>query len=156
VNKTKFVSVLLSAIITLLSITVFSCSSESNTKKMPISKLTEDQVKMMLVERLQNLAVSPEAKEYVNIVLNGERWYSGYFKTENAWEIGIDMGKDDLDTVKKARWFSISDIEYFASTHWNFDQGGVHWNLFSDRRLVETGSLVESDISQLNKTGVLR
>jgi hypothetical protein len=41
-----------------------------------------------------------------------------------------------------------------AKTHWA--EGRTHWIIFADGNIIETGSMVESDINQLNITGTLK
>jgi hypothetical protein len=168
--KTNSILILLFLVVAITLIFITGCSEKrieyvptyqpqhpvtTTPKQALISELTESQVKLMLIEKLQNLATSPQAKEYVAIVLKGDRYYAAYFENENAWEVGISHDEDSLEMLQKASWFQVEDVDYFAETHWSI-HSSTHWNLFADFRLVETGSLVETDIAQLNTTGVLK
>jgi hypothetical protein len=123
-------------------------------KTTTLSELADDQVRTMVSLRLQNMATSPQAKEYVALIINKGRWYSGYIAEENDWEVGIDISGESYDLIKMASWFHFQDIDYFAKTHWA--EGRTHWKIFTDGNIIETGSMVESDINQLNTTGILK
>lgn len=126
----------------------------TTAKAIALSKLADDQVRTMVYLRLQNMATSSQAKEYMALIFNQGGWYSGYFAEENRWEGGIDISGESYDLIKRASWFQFQDIDYFAKTHWA--EGKTHWIIFDGGNIIETGSMVESDINQLNTTGILK
>jgi len=118
--------------------------------------MTEDDAYLLVYERLQNLAQTPDAMEYVALYLMDSSSEREYFPTDKVWRIAIGPGGESYDNIQKASWFQVDDIGYFFDAHW--DEPKPAWGVFEDGKMVPIGKglMIEADIKELNTTRTLK
>lgn len=112
--------------------------------------MSSDEAVLLIVERLQNLAITPEAKEYVTMFSTEASCRVEYDDALQEWVVGITPGQFGYDMVRRASWFQVSDEDYFLDMHWS--EPKPQWIVHDDGRIfpLGKGSLVEADIEELN------
>jgi len=128
---------------TLLSIA--ACAEPPPRSAVP--KLAQDQAFIMVIERVQALAQTYEAKEYVALLFPPLSSESEYDEELRAWVITITaFPPDALEGFERAVWFDGDVDQHFSS----FREST--WVVYDYGQIVPMGGafMIEADIEQLN------
>lgn len=117
---------------------------------------TNEQLYLMVYERLGSLAKTPEAREYVSIFLTQPWFHADANPDDESWVVGICPGEGAQATLGSAEWFRFTDSDLFFDTHWGEPKAA--WKVYRDGRTVPVGKgvLVEEDIARLNMDNELK
>ena len=123
----------------------------------------------LVMSRLQNLAESTEAKQYVAILQDGHNYYVAEPDVNNEtwtciWEkIGYFEGYSDSskpsgydqELLQKSPWFQITDFDYYVQSRF---ETKPTWTVYDGKiePLSSSAKMLEADIQQLNTDKVLK
>ena len=118
-------------------------------------EITRAEAYIMVVDRLNNLAQSYEAKEYVTCFLIDSASWKEYDEEIEAWGVGISPGPEGKRLLRQASWFNVTDESYFFDLHW--DEPRPRWAVYDDGKIIPFGKAiaVEADIQLLNTSRAL-
>jgi len=111
---------------------------------------------LLVVERLENLAQTPEAREYVGAFLWARSsGLNEYSVEEQAWLIVICGYLPD--NWQSFKWFPSDYVDTLEGYWHGGTNGGADWVVYDNGKIVPlaNGFRVEADIEQLNSTRTL-
>ena len=134
-------------IIIMLSTVLFMSACTEPPPASPTPPRTPGPAFQMIIERVQNLAQTYEAKEYVAILFPPLSKKSEYDVELRAWVITITAFPPEArEGFERAEWFDGDIDEHFLSFR------EPTWLVYDDGRIVPMGGafMIEADIEQLN------
>ena len=137
------------SLVLIMTILLFmaACSAPAPTPSSARPKLAQDQAFIMVIERVQSLAQTYEAKEYVSLLFPPLSSESEYDEELQAWIITITAFPPEArNGFKNAEWFDGDIDEHFSSLK------EAKWVVYDYGRIVPMGGafMIEADIEQLN------
>ena len=111
--------VVIALLVMLVAMLGISCSSALRPTPSPESipaATTGHGTLLMIIERVQSLAQTYEAKEYVTLFFPPLSYHSEYDVELKAWLIELrTLPADARDRAESADWFNVDVEEYFSS-----------------------------------------
>lgn len=129
-----------------------SAQAPPQTAGIPISR-SRDKVFLKITERVQNLAQTYEAKEYVALLFPPFSTKGEYDDDLRAWIITITtFPSEAFEGFESAEWFDGDVDEHFSSFR------EPTWVVYDDGRILPMGGafMIEADIEQLNTNRILK
>lgn len=122
-----------------------------------VASITADEAKFLVLERVQGMARTIEAKEYVAILFSPSFFSEWPQEPEGGWRV-------ELETVEER--FQREPISKLARAEWFFGDADRHFALLQDSewRVFDTGKIIpmsgaimlEASIERLNNTRMLK
>ena len=135
------------SLVLIITTGLFMAACEAPPPASPRPKLAQDQAFTMIIERVQGLAQTYEAKEYVALLFPPLSNASEYDEELRAWVITITgFPLEARNGFKSAVWFDGDVDEHFSSFR------EPTWVVYDYGQIVPMGGafMIEADIEQLN------